>query len=370
MNGLIPERHHILHIVPSLGCGGMEKVLVDLICASSAQVRHTIISLSDDVTMAGALPEGVVVSITPKKEGQDLKIHLTLFQLLRKHRPDVVNTYNFGTMEYQWLAALCGCRRRVHVDHGLGGDPSHGNSQWRRKFRKMISGLLDAYIVVSEDLRDWVTHVVGVPSNKVHLIRNGVLIPTERHQAPQRKDVGLSLITVGRMVEVKNQQALIRAAARWNREHPTLPPVHIHLVGDGVLRPELEEIARQSGSVKTTHFWGQTLTPWAHANRADAFILTSLYEAMPMTILEAMSRSCPVLCAKVGGIGDFISPNEAVLFEGGSDAALYQSIDQFYHLPREDRAALAERGKVFVSTHYSQQRMAEQYLKAWGILAC
>lgn len=356
----------IVHVMSSFGCGGLEKVVLNILSHSHLQYKHTVISLSSDVVMAETLPSDVELIIIDKKDGKDLGFHLKLFKQFSLLKPDIVTTYNFGCLEYQFVARLSGCKHCVHIDHGHGGDRSEGKDFVKRKFRRLMSVFLNQYIVVSDDLKDFVTNIVGVPARKVHLIRNGIRIDGGRHQPANASGSGLSLMTVGRLVEVKNQQALIRMAHEWNVKNPGKKAVHVHLVGDGELRGELEGLAQRIGAFETTHFHGQTMTPWSYANQSDAFIMTSLYEAMPMAILESMSIACPVMCSKVGGIGDFLSNNEAVLFEGKSDSALYDAIDAFYHMPDHERQKLGLSGFNFVLQKYSQEKMVSDYLQVWG----
>lgn len=354
----------VVHLMTNLGCGGLEKVVVNTINATHQHVSHFIISLTDDLTMASELPENVKIFVVHKKEGRDLSVYRKILQLLQNIQADVVNTYNFGTMEYQVLAWIAGCKKRVHIDHGLGGDPTDGRGYSRRLFRKVVGLLLDAYVVVSDDLKKFITDKVGIQSDKVHLIRNGITLESSEHQ-PESSMGGLTLMTVGRLVEVKNQQALIRAAHQWNKNNPLRLPVHVMLVGDGVLRKELEQLTVDIGAQATTHFMGQSMSPWQYATQADAFILTSLYEAMPMTILEAMARSIPVLCAEVGGVGDFISNKEAILFTGDNDRELYLAIDYLYDLPDFARRQLGVQGFNFVQNNFSLQKMTDSYLSIW-----
>jgi hypothetical protein len=96
---------------------------------------------------------------------------------LKKISPDEINTYNLGTIEYHVTAFLSGVKTRVHSDHGHGGDAQDGLNKKNNFIRKVSSFFINDYVVVSQDLMDWVTKVVGVKPCVLHLIQFGFEVP-------------------------------------------------------------------------------------------------------------------------------------------------------------------------------------------------
>jgi sugar transferase (PEP-CTERM/EpsH1 system associated) len=360
----------IAHVVPSFGCGGLERVIANLINETAPErAKHVIISLTDDFTMLDGITadamRGVTTHCLHKRPGKDIACHGRLFTALRHIKPDVMQTYNFGTIEYHGVAALAGVKRRIHADHGLGGDDPKGNNTLHNRFRQAISVLIQDYVVVSDDLSLWVRDTVGVPSKKVSKVLNGVDVPSRPASlAPPPSDAPFRLLSVGRLAPVKNQALLLDAMALIQRQHPTLP-IALDLIGDGPERAALN--ARHANLLypERVVLHGLVMDPQGHFERCDAFVLSSNYEAMPMTVLEAMAQCKPVICTQVGGVADFISEQEAILIPPGDPQIMADAIVAMYRMHHDERQALALRGHARVRDCYSLEKMANTYLRLY-----
>jgi glycosyltransferase involved in cell wall biosynthesis len=101
-------------------------------------------------------------------------------------------------------------------------------------------------------------------------------------------------------------------------------------------------------------------------NKADVFVLSSLYEAMPMTILEAMANKVPVICTNVGGISQFISEQEAWFARSDDIASLSKRLVEI----REDnnsREQKVNKAYKLVRENYGIDNMVNQYMKKYKI---
>lgn len=349
------SKKRIVHLTPSFGCGGLERVIANLISSERGQkAEHIVISLSDELSFGYALPENVELISMEKKNGLDLWVHARLFKLLKKLKIDVFHTYNFGTIEYHAMAKLAGAKLCVHSDHGLGGDDPKGENKTHNIFRKSISHLIDHYIVVSEDLKNWVTKTVGVDEKKVEFIFNGVPVPKEIPPAKGRAySTPFQLLIVGRLVAVKNHKNLFEALMNCQQRGLNL---QCHVVGNGPLEDELKAQARDLPVVFHGH--QKEVTPFIR--NCDALILSSDYEAMPMTILEAMAQGRLTICPNVGGVASFISERESIMPKTNDPELLADAIEEIINL--KDSEALRNRAFELVSEKYSVEMMAERYM--------
>lgn len=109
------------------------------------------------------------------------------------------------------------------------------------------------------------------------------------------------LISVGRLDRQKDPQLMCAAFARLRHTHPS---THLILIGDGVLRAETEAVVRTLGIGDRVTFAG--LQPAdrvaQYLNAADLFVLSSAYEGMPMSVLEALGCGLPVCTTDVGEV--------------------------------------------------------------------
>lgn len=356
--------HKIVHLVYSFGCGGLEKVIANLINFSeNYSVEHIIVSLTDETAMMEQLNHPVKLVVLDKQPGNDLSSHLKLYQLLTQLKPHTIQTYNFGTIEYHLTAAFARVPVRVHSDHGRGGDDPHGKNRLHNYFRKWVAHFIHHYVVVSDDLYRWVTEQLKIPKAKVTLMFNGVAIPelkpTKHHELTQ-------FVTVGRLDKVKNQQLLIDAFA-LARSQLGLTSAELVIVGDGPLYDALAEQIEALNMSASITLLGYRTDIIEILMNADVFVLSSVYEAMPMTILEAISVKTPVICTNVGGVAQFVNEQQVQLVESNNALALAQAMVQTVNEPAATQQRVEAAHQLLVE-QYSVTQMVQQYLTLYHVL--
>jgi glycosyltransferase involved in cell wall biosynthesis len=187
------------------------------------------------------------------------------------------------------LRRLFGGRRRTRLAYG------------------MYALFCDATICVSNAVRDRLIADYGFAANKTLTIYNGVsaseFVPSESNRASMRSRRGLGseeflLVCVARLSEVKGLDILLSAVARVLRLGLSCKCV---IVGDGPLREPLSNQAQALGLCGHVFFEGfqEDVRPFLQA--ADAFVLTSEAEGLPLSILEAMACGLPCIVTDVGG---------------------------------------------------------------------
>lgn len=352
----------VVHLSLSLACGGLEKVIVNLVNASK-RCKHVVVTLHDDNELASLLPEDVELYCLNKKAGKDLGCHLRFFSLMNKLKPTVLHTYNFSTIEYHWIAKLTGIKKQIHSDHGFGGQSPDGNDPIKNVFRNITTRLFDEYVVVSQDLKNWAINKAKITHTDIKVVFNGVDVPFSKPNYPQRnysKESPFQLTTVGRLHPIKNQVAMIDAMASIKKMNPDIP-IHLNLVGEGSERSILERAISENNLNNDITLHGMQFNISEHISNCDAFILSSLFEAMPMTVLEAMAMNRPVICTDVGGVSDFITSKEAMLIPGNNTLALTEAILSMFNMKHDGREALSERGFELTKSKYSIERMVGVY---------
>lgn len=147
----------------------------------------------------------------------------------------------------------------------------------------------------------------GVPPEKIHVIYNAVDLSRFEglgDRAAARRRLGLDegplLLTVARLVPWKGVGELIRLLPELRQ---CVPGLGLVVVGDGPLRPPLEQLAQELGVRDAVRFTGQvdrTLIPW-YFRAADAFVLYSGYEGLSHVLLESMAAGTPAVASAKGG---------------------------------------------------------------------
>ncbi|WP_306152782.1 glycosyltransferase family 4 protein [Roseovarius sp. MMSF_3281] len=151
------------------------------------------------------------------------------------------------------------------------------------------------------------------------------------------------LVSIGRFSEQKGQLVLVEAMAQIVAQHPD---AHLVLVGDGEMRPELEAAIKSHGLEGNI-----TLTGWlsedavrAELARAQALVMPSFAEGLPMVIMEAMAAGRPVIATYIAGIPELVQPGRTGwLVPAGDAGALAQAVDE---LAQCDAATLTQMGKA------------------------
>jgi len=366
----------ITHLIYRLDFGGLETLLVDMINRMPAKkYRHAIICLTDYSTFANKITQpGVEIYSLYKKPGLGLGTHIKLWKLLRRLKPAILHTYNLATIEYAFTATLAGIPVRIHAEHGRDAGDPQGKNLKHNLLRKFMVPFVDRFIPVSADLHQWLKNVVGIPDTKNTLIHNGVdteifspdknLLASTKH--PFTRDCFV-IGTVGRIQDVKNQSGLIDAFILLQKTLPTAK-VRLAIVGDGPLLPALKNKVAAFGLEE--YVW----LPGARADIAeiirdfDVFVLPSIAEGTPVTILEAMASGLPVVATRVGGIPEVVKHNRTgVLVPPADTRALTSAMANYYQHP-ELLIAHGTEGRDYVVRKNSMEAMLESYTQLYDEL--
>ena len=352
---------NVCHLVYSFGFGGLEQVIANLINNSNdPEINHTIISLTDDLSFYYKVKNKTKIHCLYKQPGNDIRSHMRLFHMLRTLNIDVLNTYNFGTLEYQLTALFAGVKKRIHSAHGYGGDDSGGKSKKRNIITKVVSLALHKYITVSPDLKLWALNTIKIDKKKVDLIYNGINTSVFKPR-PKTSNKGVyTICSVGRADPIKNQALLLRAYSSALHACPEMKDSKLVIVGDGPSFSGLTQLVLELNIKERVELLGYQDDIPAIMQNSDIFVLSSLYEAMPMTILEAMACELPVIATNVGGTPYLLSEKEGWLVDSDNESALSAVLVSAY-LNKEDRQHKGENGTRLVSEKYTVEAMCTKF---------
>ena len=140
-----------------------------------------------------------------------------------------------------------------------------------------------------------------------------------------------------------------------------LPDARLVLVGDGPLRPALENQAYQLGIAARVQFAGFVPDVWPLLGEADVFVLPSRTEPSGIAALEAMAAGLPVVATRVGGLVEIVdSKRNGVLVEPNDPAAMAKELVALLDAP-ETMAAMGEASRR-AATEHSADEMARRYV--------
>lgn len=356
----------VVHLIHRFECGGLQTLLAECINRMPPQhYRHAVVCLTGYTDYAEKISrQGVELHALSKPPGHGLSTHLKLWKLLRHLRPTVVHTYNIGTIEYSATALLAGVPVRIHAEHGRDSVEMDGSHNKYNLIRRLLIPVINAYVPVSADLGDWLRKTIGVPEHKIVMVPNGVdtvrYAPLEAGPVtfPQRIWIG----TVGRIDRIKNHSGLLNAFRLLLERFPAPHfDVRLAIVGDGPLLQMLRD--RVSAEPWADRVW----LPGARADIAEimrsftVFVLPSLSEATPVTILEAMATALPVVASRVGGVPQLVLDEQTGLLVDPSDPeALVDALSAYIRDPQLC-ARHGAAGRAHVLANYSINEMVAGY---------
>jgi len=304
-NKFLLRKIRILHIIPNFGIGGAERLVVNILEAfDRKRFEMAVVSLYSEI---GTILEREIrekwlkVYYLNKHLGPDLQMIPQLWHLFRTFRPDVVHTHLY-VLRYTLLPALlCRIPVCVHTVHNVAQKEVDKIGKFVHWIAFRLTGVLP--VSISREVATTVRSLYG-RAIKTPMIYNG--IPTWQfsalpNQQGEREDV--ILLHIGRFSLQKNHKLLIEAFALALRE---CPKMRLWLVGDGELRSAVEKLVAEKGLQPQVTFLGIRTDVAELLSQCDIFVLSSDWEGMPLTVLEAMATGRAVISTSAGGVPELV----------------------------------------------------------------
>jgi glycosyltransferase involved in cell wall biosynthesis len=350
----------IAHIVDSMEIGGAE-MLVSQMCRLQREQGHD----PSVYAIAGLGPLGEKL----RKEGFAVQANLgqhlldssrNFYRIFKKSHPDVVHLHNPTPTVYAAVAArMAGVPRIVSTRHSLVGPP-----------RRLIVELKYAF---AASCCDWVVGICDATANnmrsihtvarkKIVRIYNGAVpvARVAREQWPRKE--GFTLAYVGRLEPVKNHALLLSA---FRAALPSMPGLRLWMVGDGSERKALESLTTELGIDSHVTFWGQQLDVAPFFSAADAFIMSSKSEGLPMSLLEAFSLGLPAIVTDVGGMAEVVRLAQAGFTVPVSDPAGMTAAILRLAAGDAERQRFSTNARDAFQSRFTLQAMVDAYMNLY-----
>lgn len=368
----------IVHVLYRLDTGGMERIVVSLINATCDRYRHAVIALTGFGILRGEIEEAVTACLSlEKKPGKDWLCYWRFWHALRALKPDMVQTYNLGTLDLAVVVKLAGVQRLVHAEHGRDASDPEGENPKYLRLRRWIAPLIDRYVAVSPDLQHWLTNRARIRPSKVVYIPNGIdaaafSLPRVGCALRQRMGdfapPGTVLIgNVARLDKVKDQAGLI-SAFKLLREEAGQADCRLIIAGEGPQRHELERQIVQLGLVETVRLLGTRDDVAELLTECDLVVLSSIAEGMPVTLLEAMAARLPVVATNVGGVASVVEAGTTGTLVAAGDPHALAAALSVYVADETLRRRHGHAGYTRVAAQFSLRAMVTAYVTLYDDL--
>ena len=279
------------------------------------------------------------------------------FHIFKETYPDVVHLHNPTPTIYAAMAArMAGVPSIVSTRHSLVASP-----------RKVVEELKYA---IAATCCDWIVGICeatvnnlksihSAPIRKIVRVYNGA-VPLKRvakEQWPPKS--GFTVVYVGRLEPVKNHALLLDA---FGTALSSRPDLRLWMVGDGTERKPMERLAAELGIVDQVTFWGQQLDVAPFFSAADAFIMSSRSEGLPVSLLQAFSLGLPAIVTEVGGMAEVVRLAKAGFTVTVTEPAEMAAAILRMAASDADRVQFSKNAQAAFDARFTLQAMVDAYM--------
>lgn len=357
----------LVHVAYSFGLGGAQARIVQLIERLGGEFQHVLVARNGDYEAASRIP----ASHGTVKLGAGHPVPRDLWgwrKYLASLKPDLLLTYNWGAIDAAAAARLHRLCPVIHTEDGFGAEEAKRIKRRRVWFRRLVLSGIYKTVVPSRTLLKIVLEQYRLPAHRVAWIPNGVdserFCPGPRQQA--REHLGLRkdwvwFGYVGGLREEKQLDLLVDAFHRSNTEATGLV-----LVGSGPEEQKLRQLVDRLGLEQRVVFAGpqERVERWYQA--LDVFVLASMTEQMPLSLLEAMATGLAAVVTDVGDCSLLLGTRQwPEVVPPGDPVAMARALRQLAQ-DSELRRTLGEKNRRRAIEHYPLERMVQTYRELYS----
>lgn len=357
----------ILQMIPTLASGGAERFVVSL--------SNELAEMGYDVTICTLYDNANVdfnkqyiknnisyhsLQIKGKNYGYILK-HTYAF--ISQIHPDIIHCH-LGILQY--IFPICFIKPEIKIYHTIHTIAEHasGNSKWHAKlYRYLYKKNKIKPITISEECHLSYTTFYHLKNDII--IENGV-VPATPTKLIKQTEIEINsykhnpnspvFIHIGRYHEAKNQKMLINIFNDLNQQHIDFCLIIIGRDFDKDKGKELQNIA-----CKNIHFLGEKNNVGDYLLCSDYFCLTSIYEGLPLSLLEAMSAGVTPICTPAGGIVNVLLNNQIGFL---SPDFSFESFKKTLKTALSQKIEKNNIKSIYINS-YSMHTCAKKYIQLW-----
>lgn len=363
----------VLHVIPSLGSGGAERQIVDLVKNTDpTKFSHTVCYFKppclfeEDIRKAG----GKVICLNETGKRPWITAACALTRLIEKEKPTLIHSWLLDATMAVRLACLSN-RQLPRVVSLCGPDYEPetirfaGWPRWKVEILRAIDSFSgrffqETFVACSNFIRESGKRRLGIQTAQIQTIYNSVDPETVDVSIPKgfRESIGVPksavlFANVARLDPQKGQTYLLQALKQIES---VAPDAHLLLIGEGGMERELKQLTETLGLTKRVHFLGVRNDVGACLKASDIFVFPSVFEGFGMALIEAMFVGLPVIAFDVGPIPEILT-NEKLgrLVPVGDVPRLAEAMLHFYQ-EKEEREEIGKRGRENSLGRFSSQR--------------
>jgi glycosyltransferase involved in cell wall biosynthesis len=310
------------------------------------------------------LDEKVKFITLGKKPGIDLKMFSKIYKALQQISPDVVHTHlHSGYYCFFAYKKLKYPFKKIHTLHNLAkrDAPLHGRKMFKYFFRKnIIQPVSISEEVYKSAVDEYGSYIKTLINNGCDPVKPSVALneTSEKINRYKKNSDTKILLNVARISRQKNQQLLLDCMRKLEEQDSNAVAL---ILGDYV--PDDKKIYDDlvTNKPSNVHFLGKVTNVGDYLLNVDAFVLTSLFEGLPISLLEALSAGAIPVCTPVGGIVSIVKKDIGFLSDDVSINAFVEALQSFLQTGKEELEQLRNNGKALYQKEFSMESCAVKY---------
>ena len=295
-------RTKLVYIIPTLGTGGAEKIVLELANNIDNNLFDvSIISFYNQNpgmhTYDYLANENFKIYFVNKKTGLDFKLFGKLKKTLISINPDIIHAH-LDTLLYL-IPSFNKKQKKFFTIHNVPDKEAQGLQMMIRKYCFKFKQVVP--IAISNQIEELTRKYYKLKNKTIPIIYNGIQL-SGKTKIIKENNKKFIIINVSSFKPAKDHITLLKVYNEFHKKHKNS---ELWLLGDGSLKGEILDYIDKNNIVGVTLF-GNVPNVYDYLLKADIFLLTSIYEGLPLCLLEALSVGLPIVSTNVGGIPDII----------------------------------------------------------------
>jgi glycosyltransferase involved in cell wall biosynthesis len=357
-------------MVPALGWGGAQVFCIQLCneLAKNPGYEVTLISMYNHDPgkhlPLSMLDEKVKFITLGKKPGIDPKMFFKIYKVLKKIQPDVVHTHlHSGYYCFYAYWKLKYPLKKIHTLHNLAKQdaPLHGRKMFKYFFRRnIIHPVAISEEVYKSAVEEYGSCIKTLINNGSEPVKPSPAIDETAEKIKQYKKNTHTrvLLNVARISSQKNQQLLLNCMRSLEQQNENVVAI---ILGDYVANDKNIYDGLVANKPPNVHFFGKVTNVGDYLLNADAFVLTSLFEGLPISLLEALSAGAIPVCTPVGGVKNIVTEDIGFLSDNVSDEAYLKALRSYLQTGEQRLEEIKKNGKKLYREKFSMESCAAKY---------
>lgn len=356
----------VVQLALRLHSRGWKVMVVSMLRPQSAEAR----------LRAAGVP---VFGLAMKPSVPDPRALLRLRRIAKGFQPHIVHAHMaHASLMARSLRLVLNIPKLICTLHGARMYNTSGQGWAMRELaHRFTDRLADRTSAVSREAAVHYTTTGAVSIDRMMVVYNGVDCDRYRFDAGlrlmMRSELDLSgqfvWLAAGRLQPVKDFPTMLRAFALVCESRPDSL---LLIAGDGILRPELQQLAEDLKVAEKVRFLGRRKDVPALMNAADGFLLTSLFEGLPLVLLEAAACKLPAVATNTGGNAEaLIDGRTGFLAAVGNPASIAASMLSLCQMPQPDLQRMRDAAREHVENNFEFSKIVPQWERVYEeLIAC